>query len=166
MAGRGAKVGKRVVCAYFGVRSPTRQRRCRSQLGFEPLTYGSGGGSATLAGGSSASQTAGNVRFDDRARVQAFHPLGAVRSPFAAPVLQLADAAMLLSVRDAAAQLGVCTATIYTLCERGELGHVRILNAIRIAATDLAAFVARNTTLSREGEITGCRARGRDERST
>ncbi len=116
--------------------------------------------------GSSASQTAGNVRIDDRERVQPSHALGAVRSPFAAPVLQPADAAVLLSVRDAAAQLGVCTATIYTLCERGELAHVRILNAIRIAATDLAAFVGRNTTVSREGAMTGCRARGRDERST
>jgi excisionase family DNA binding protein len=38
--------------------------------------------------------------------------------------------------------LGVSTATIYTLCERGELAHVRILNAIRVAPADLESFVA------------------------
>jgi excisionase family DNA binding protein len=41
-----------------------------------------------------------------------------------------------------ARQLGVSTATVYALCARGELPHVRILNAIRITPHDLAAFVA------------------------
>jgi excisionase family DNA binding protein len=31
-----------------------------------------------------------------------------------------------------AAELGVCTATVYALVERGELAHVRVSNAIRI----------------------------------
>ncbi len=35
------------------------------------------------------------------------------------------------------------TFTIYALCERSELPHVRVSNAIRIAPTDLAAFIAR-----------------------
>jgi excisionase family DNA binding protein len=48
----------------------------------------------------------------------------------------------LLSVRQVAERLGVCTATVYTLCERNELAHVRVLNAIRIAPADLARFVA------------------------
>ena len=47
----------------------------------------------------------------------------------------------LLSVRQVAAQLGVCTATVYALCARGELPHVRVLNAIRVASGDLEAFV-------------------------
>ena len=39
--------------------------------------------------------------------------------------------------------------------------------AIRIAGgADLAASVARKTTVPREGAMTGCRGRGRDERST
>jgi hypothetical protein len=29
--------------------------------------------------------------------------------------------------------LGVCDASVYKLCARGHLGHVRILNAIRVA---------------------------------
>jgi len=41
-------------------------------------------------------------------------------------------------------RLGICTATIYSLCARGELPHVRILNAINVAPADLAAFVARH----------------------
>ena len=48
----------------------------------------------------------------------------------------------LLSVREAAEQLGLCTATVYGLCADKALPHVRILNAIRIAQADLAAFIA------------------------
>jgi len=47
----------------------------------------------------------------------------------------------LLSVRQVAGQLGVCTATVYALCANGELRHVRVLNAIRVAPSDLEAFV-------------------------
>jgi hypothetical protein len=32
--------------------------------------------------------------------------------------------------------------TVYELCKRGELRHVRVLNAIRVHPTDLAAFIA------------------------
>jgi excisionase family DNA binding protein len=46
----------------------------------------------------------------------------------------------LLSVRDVAAQLGVCTATVYRLVAAGQLAHVRVLNAVRVAPQDLAAF--------------------------
>jgi excisionase family DNA binding protein len=49
----------------------------------------------------------------------------------------------LLSVREIAARLGVSTATVYKLCDRGELPHVRVSNSIRIAPADLAEFIAR-----------------------
>ena len=42
-----------------------------------------------------------------------------------------------------AERLGVCTATVYRLCTRGELPHLRVSNAIRIRPTDLDAFLAR-----------------------
>ena len=47
----------------------------------------------------------------------------------------------LLSVAEVARRLRVSTATIYGLCARGELPHVRILTAIRVCAADLDAFI-------------------------
>jgi excisionase family DNA binding protein len=48
----------------------------------------------------------------------------------------------LLTVREVAEQLGVCAATVYRLCERGELPHVRIVQSIRIRPGDLQGFLA------------------------
>ena len=48
----------------------------------------------------------------------------------------------LLSVRQVAARLGVSTATVYALCEKGALAHVRVSNAIRVAPADLDQFIA------------------------
>jgi len=47
----------------------------------------------------------------------------------------------LLAVRDVAARLGVCTATVYRLVAEGQLAHVRVLNAVRVAPRDLEAFI-------------------------
>jgi excisionase family DNA binding protein len=47
----------------------------------------------------------------------------------------------LLSVKQVAEHLGVTTATVYGLCADGRLAHVRILNTIRVAPGDLAAFI-------------------------
>jgi len=41
-----------------------------------------------------------------------------------------------------AEHLGVCAATVYKLCERGELASIRIINSIRVRPKDLAAFLA------------------------
>ncbi len=62
-------------------------------------------------------------------------------SPHLRPIAGGADD--LLKVRDVAAKLGLSTATVYALCERGELPHVRVSNAIRVAPADLEAFIAR-----------------------
>jgi excisionase family DNA binding protein len=76
--------------------------------------------------------------------------LAAVASPepvsveFSHPVLtrlRTSNAAPLLSVRQVAARLGVCTATVYALCGRAELPHVRIRNVIRVLPADLEAFL-------------------------
>jgi hypothetical protein len=62
----------------------------------------------------------------------------------------------LLTVRDVAAQLGVCTATVYQLVGEGQRAHVRILNAIRVAPRDLAAFVeGQRRTGNRDGQDPG-----------
>jgi excisionase family DNA binding protein len=48
----------------------------------------------------------------------------------------------LLTVKEAAARLRLSTATVYALCERGVLRHVRIsTHAIRIVESDLVGFV-------------------------
>jgi len=54
--------------------------------------------------------------------------------------------------REAAEQLGLCTATIYGLCADGALPHIRILNAIRIAPVDLPAFIAARRVSARPAE--------------
>ena len=72
-----------------------------------------------------------------------------LRQDFAAPLLQgfrqlgVVDGGRegLLAVRDVAAQLGVCTATVYRLVGRAQIAHVRVLNPIRVAPRDLAAFI-------------------------
>lgn len=51
----------------------------------------------------------------------------------------------LLTVRDVAAQLRVSAATVYSLCERGQLEHLRISNAIRVTPEALARFASRGT---------------------
>jgi excisionase family DNA binding protein len=47
----------------------------------------------------------------------------------------------LLSVGDVADRLGVSTAMVYKLCARGDLGHLRVLNSIRVRMADLLSFV-------------------------
>jgi len=49
----------------------------------------------------------------------------------------------LLSVRQVAALLGVCAATVYRMCEQGELEHFRVRNAIRVPVATLKAYLAR-----------------------
>ena len=47
----------------------------------------------------------------------------------------------LLCVRQVAQLLGLSTASVYRLCDRGDLQHFRISNAIRLSVDDLAAFL-------------------------
>jgi excisionase family DNA binding protein len=46
-----------------------------------------------------------------------------------------------MTVREVAARLRVCTATVYILCESGKLVHVRLNNAIRVAENDLRRYL-------------------------
>jgi excisionase family DNA binding protein len=50
--------------------------------------------------------------------------------------------ATLLNVAEVAVTLGVCRATVYALCDCGELAHVRVSNAIRFTRADLERFLA------------------------
>jgi excisionase family DNA binding protein len=49
----------------------------------------------------------------------------------------------LLSVAEVARRLRVCEATVYKLCSRGTLAHIRILNAVRVAPEALASYLGR-----------------------
>jgi len=49
----------------------------------------------------------------------------------------------LLSVRQVAQFLGVSTAIVYRLCERGELPHLRVSHTIRVGLNDLARYLER-----------------------
>jgi excisionase family DNA binding protein len=48
-----------------------------------------------------------------------------------------------LSVKEAAKGLKVCARTVYRLCEKGALAHVRPGNAIRFRPEDLEQFIER-----------------------
>ncbi len=80
-------------------------------------------------------------------RVQPSQEKQLVVEKFATPLLpEIVTVSVLpermLTVREAARRLGVSTATVYKLCARGELAHVRVLNALRISPAALAAFMA------------------------
>jgi excisionase family DNA binding protein len=52
-------------------------------------------------------------------------------------------------MREVAERLGVRPATIYKLCERGELAHIRVSNAIRISPSQLAQLLTREVLRNR-----------------
>ena len=74
------------------------------------------------------------------AAVHPSHPLAALRRYFATRLLpdsrpRSTARGELLTVKEAAGILRVCTATVYALVHRGELAHVRVSNSIRIVLT-------------------------------
>jgi excisionase family DNA binding protein len=48
----------------------------------------------------------------------------------------------LFTVRQVAAQFGVCTATVFKWAAHGVLPHVRIVNVVRVRPEDLTTFIA------------------------
>jgi len=54
----------------------------------------------------------------------------------------------LLTVRQVAAQFGVCTATVYKWAADGVLPHVRIVNVVRARPEDLTTFIAKRLARS------------------
>ena len=49
----------------------------------------------------------------------------------------------LMTVRGVAARLGVCTASVYRLCQRNELLALRIGGALRFHREDVESFLGR-----------------------
>ena len=54
----------------------------------------------------------------------------------------VAGVEVLLTVREVAKVLGVCTAVVYALVSAEELGHVRVSNSIRIPRWSIEAYLA------------------------
>jgi excisionase family DNA binding protein len=53
------------------------------------------------------------------------------------------DSTALLSVKDAAKWLKACARTVYRLCEKGALAHVRLGNTIRFRPEGVEQFFER-----------------------
>jgi excisionase family DNA binding protein len=56
----------------------------------------------------------------------------------------------LLKIAEVAEHLGVSNATVYGLCERGELPYVWVVTSMRIRPRDLEEFVAARLTVAEE----------------
>jgi len=51
----------------------------------------------------------------------------------------------LISPAEAADRLSVCRATVYKLCARGQVPHLRIGSSLRLRLADVVAALARQT---------------------
>ena len=120
---------------------------------FELATFGSVGGNGGLAADSNKLQGSGTVRVGTIDRVQRVAEKATNRRRLVTTLLQEAagkgvDSARkdggetedrrlegevrLMTVKDVAGVLRVCTATVYAMIERGELEHARVSNSIRV----------------------------------
>ena len=96
--------------------------------------------------------TVGNYSSPSAEASQAFLSFTAVFKNFGKKTVQEfrgqlgahSDVERLLTVREVAQCLSVSTATVYRLCERHKLAHLRVSNAIRILPPELESFLTRN----------------------
>ena len=107
---------------------------------------------AEVSSGSQPVEIVGDVPAPDGGSVsnvsRASRPLAGFPSPFAATLLPPAAGPAaadhddeLLSVRQVAEALRLSTATVYRICERGKLAHVRVSNAVRVSRRVLEAYM-------------------------
>lgn len=121
---------------------------------FEPTTFILGRSDASGGGGSKGLQAVENIGNRSESNSHSAPPEAPFSSDFVSGLClgkegpsspagaSHEESDRLLSVRQVAEHLGVTTATVYGLCAHGRLAHVRILNVIRIAPSDLFEFIA------------------------
>jgi excisionase family DNA binding protein len=112
--------------------------------GFEPVAFGFGVESKPIPRDPGASLGVVFPRESDLAGSLPSRSIPADPGNFGAPVVHGHAASRrvksyLLTVREVASLLRVCRATVYSLCERGQLAHTRVGVSIRIdyAAVEL-----------------------------
>jgi len=142
---------------FISLRTPTNRRRSPTskarQAGLEPTTLGLEGSvpgrpavikssQPAIFSLSAATSPVQTFPSDTTISQEKWCKYGAAGSAYLRRARGGADD--LLTVREVASRLGLSTATVYTLCHQGKLTHVRILNAIRIAPADLAAFIGQH----------------------
>jgi excisionase family DNA binding protein len=105
--------------------------------GLEPLASGVTVDASWMAGARSDSQVAGNAGSTLERSSPFLQRFGALSRPLGTSLVQTgaADAGSVrwVSVRELAAMLRVSTSTVYQAVAAGEIPHVRVSNAIRIA---------------------------------
>ena len=98
---------------------------------------------AGLVGGGQESQVVGISPSREPAESNGSQENAAFSQSFAATVLPGYEdgSRTFLTVCEVAKRLGVSRSSVYALCARGELRHVRVMNCIRVAQSDLVAFL-------------------------
>jgi excisionase family DNA binding protein len=106
--------------------------------GLEPAASGVTVRKGGIAGGSSSVQPIKMVQSRPTGRVQKSQRLAPILDGLLTTFLQ-----RFMTVAQVAERLGVCRSTVYQLCERGELRHVRVSNAIRVPGPALREYLVK-----------------------
>jgi excisionase family DNA binding protein len=119
------------------------QRGSAGWTGLEPAASGVTGHDAGLAGDSQASQIVGISQFSEPDESNPLQQNAGFSQSFAAHLLPGSGdtSRSFLRVCDVAKRLGVSRSSVYALCAQGELRHVRVMNCIRVAQSDLTDFL-------------------------
>jgi excisionase family DNA binding protein len=106
--------------------------------GLEPAASGVTGGRPGIAGVSTSMQVPEKVQSANAPETRNSQTFARSPDGLLTTFLQA-----LMTVAEVARHLGVSRSTVYQLCERGELHHLRVSNAIRVPIAAVASYVQR-----------------------